>query len=744
MSLKHGVKMYRSILLCLAMLHLTQASSAGQGKVGLVLGGGGARGVAHVGVLKVLEQEGIAVDYIAGTSMGAIVGALYASGYSAAEIEAFIATIDWNDALTDVSSRDLQSIQRKIDERVLPSSLELGIKQGQIQTPQGLIQGQHLNLMLRKLLAGQQNIDHFDQLSIPFRAVACDIATGEAVILESGDLVESVRASMSVPGVFQPVKINGRLLVDGGVVDNVPVQVAQQMGADLLIVVDVGSPLLDETKLNSPLAVTEQVFTVLTLDQTKRSLARMQPSDLLIQPTLGDINSAQFDRSLETIPLGEQAAIQLRQQLAHFKATPERLAQFQARHVQQPQEKRTLVDIQVNDGSSRTASRVANYFTTLLNQQVTHAQIEQLIAQLYGEGRYEKLTYRLEPINSEQARLLLFPVDKHWGPHFMRMGLKFSDNLTGDSAFQIDVLTRIQSEFSPTAEWRLKLGLGDQSELGLAWHAPMVNHDQFYLKPYVNWRAFNQRGFTLAQQAELARFRWNRGKLGLQWGYDFDHANRLFAQLETGRDKLDLIVGPAALSGIDGQRYGTLSLGYIHDSLDHASFPTQGSQFSFDVIHYAEQLGTDLSGTAYHMDWKRAFTWHHHKIFAGLKAATTSNDELSLQALNFLGGLGHLSGLTERQIGGTEMFLTRLVTTRELGQQAGLLNMPLHLGFSLEAGNVWGQRDLFDLDDLIYSGSVFLGMDTPLGPLFLGYGRTNQDQDAIYLQFGSLLNQTER
>ncbi len=713
-------------------------------KIGLVLGGGGARGAAHVGVLKVLEEQGIAIDYIAGTSMGAIVGSLYAYGYSADEIEAIIADIDWTDSLTDNSPRPSQSIQRKIDERSLPSSLEIGFSNQQVKTPQGLIQGQHLNLLLRRLLAGQEDLKHFDQLPIPFRAIACDISTGEAVILESGDLVEAVRASMSVPGVFQPVKIDGRLLVDGGVVDNVPVKVAQQMGADHLIVVDVGSPLLNENQLNSPFAVTEQVFTVLTLDQTKRSIARMQTGDVLIRPELGDINSAQFNRAMEAIPMGQLAA---RQQLEPLKALTSETNQYD-NYRQSYQvaidEKKILTDIEVDNESSRTSQRVAGFFNDLLNTKVSRDLIEQKITELYGEGRYEKLTYRLERINEQETRLVLFPVDKHWGPNFTRIGLKLSDNFDGESTFQLDLLTRVQSHNNPAAEWRFKLGIGDKSELGAAWLSPVGDSEQLYIKPYAHWRAFNQSGFLLNPNQELARFRWNRGRLGLEYGYDFNTTNRVYVNLEGGRDKLDLKVGPPELNVLDGQQYGFVGLGFYHDSLNAASFPTAGQQLNAQLLYYSETLGNDVTGTAYHLDWKKAFAYHDYSFLAGVKAATTTNDALSLQALNFLGGLGHLSGMAERQIGGTEMFFSRFITRKQIAQSESLVNFPMHLGFSLEAGNVWGQSEQYDLNDLIYAGSIFMGLDTPLGPFYLGYGRTNQDNNAIYLQFGSLLNQTER
>lgn len=357
-------------------------------KIGLVLGGGGARGVAHIGVLKVIEELNIPIDYIAGTSMGSIVGALYASGYSPDEIETIVAEIDWAHALTDATERENSSMQRKLDEAFLPSSLEVGVGKAGIKTPQGLIQGQHLNLVLRKLLNREKQITHFDQLPIPFRAIACDIVTGEKVVLESGDLVSAVRASMSVPGVFQPIRIQDHLLIDGGVVDNVPVEVVKGMGADRLIVVDVGSPLYGKDELTNPLAVTEQVFTVMIQKVTAASVAQLSDTDVMIRPELGSINSKQFAESLATIPLGEKAA---REQLALLTTfSHDSGAEWKrTAHSQKPKDNQSwlISHVQIDERSVDQADRLHQAFDGLAGQVVDIDEIEARISDIFGWPR---------------------------------------------------------------------------------------------------------------------------------------------------------------------------------------------------------------------------------------------------------------------------------------------------------------------------------------------------------------------
>ena len=222
-----------AIILVACSTAAAQSESAGvaeRPRVGLVLGGGGARGAAHVGVLKELERMRIPIDAIAGTSMGAVVGSLYASGRSPAELEALVGSIDWADAFVDSTRRQDLSFRRKQDDAAFPVQLEVGVRDGELQLPRGLIQGQKLQLILREQLLHVSSVTDFDKLSIPFRAVASDIETGEAYVMSKGDLALAARASMSAPGIFSPVEVDGRTLVDGGLVGNRPGRCHAQHG----------------------------------------------------------------------------------------------------------------------------------------------------------------------------------------------------------------------------------------------------------------------------------------------------------------------------------------------------------------------------------------------------------------------------------------------------------------------------------------------------------------------------------
>src|SRR5450631_3198896 len=284
------------------------AAPAARPKVCLVLSGGGSRGMAHIGVLKVLEELKVPIDCIAGTSMGAVVGGLYASGMTAAQIDATMRSVDWQEAFRDAPPRRDLAFRRKQDDRNFLVRLPLGLKHGQILLPKGFIQGQKLQETLRQLTLPFSNSTDFDLLPTPFRAVATDLETGNAVLMEKGDLAIAMRASMSAPGVFAPVELNGRLLVDGGLAENLPVNVARAMHADILIVSDVSFPLQPRAELDSALSISNQMLAILVRKDTDRQRATLTAQDVLIEPILGSATATDFTAPSSVIARGEEAA----------------------------------------------------------------------------------------------------------------------------------------------------------------------------------------------------------------------------------------------------------------------------------------------------------------------------------------------------------------------------------------------------------------------------------------------------
>lgn len=703
----------------------------------LVLGGGGARGAAHIGVLKVLERERVPVDCIVGTSMGAVVGGLYATGYTADEIETVLDGIDWSEVLHDKPPRDERSMRRKEDDLRLLGGVEVGVSDGKIAFPRGLIQGQKLEMLLRRLLLPAWQVRDFDRLPIPFRAVATDIVTGDKAVFAQGDLVLAIRASMSVPGVFAPVRYQDRLLVDGGVVDNLPIDEARRLGAQRVIVSRVGTPLMTEEQLDSPLAISHQMASVLMQRSVQAQLATLGAQDLLITPALGDMGSQDFNRSPQAVGLGEQSAQAQVADIRRYQVGAEHYAAFQRQHRPPAYDAPIVSFIEVLRGDTRTARYLEQRLQPQVGQVLATGEVEKQVATAYGEGRYEQVQWRLEARDG-QTGLVLAPQDKRWGPDFLHFALRLSDDFDGTSNYQLI------SEYTRTglseqgAELKLRVGLGDVEEAFAEYYHPFGHSGRHALSSYATYRATDL-DLALMQGGSLAQFRYSQWFGGVRWAYS-PHPDWEFATfLERGRERLRLDVGNPTELGNYRADMGSAGWQLRHDSIDSSAFPSRGQRLSLTRQHYLEALGSEASAAVTRLQWDGAWSHGDHRWLGGVRASSAHGGDELLATNGYLGGLGNLSGYPEQAIFAPHTALARLVYYRRVAHADALMTVPLYVGGSAEWGGFWRRRDDVGVEGMQTAGSVFVGADTFLGPVFLGYGRAQGGRDAFYLTFGSLL-----
>ncbi len=364
-------------------------------KVGLVLAGGGAKGASHVGVIKVLEELGVPIDYIAGTSMGAVVGGLYASGMTAAQLEEAVKSLDWGDIFNDKPPRESRDFRRKLDDEGSLIRYKLGFRDGEIQLPRGIVLGQKLNFALRTLARRAIGIDDFDELSIPFRAVAADIETGRPVILKNGDLANAMRASMAVPGVFPPIEIDGKLLVDGGLSNNVPIDVVRRMGADIAIVVSFPDQLKKREELTSALSIVAQSIELLIGQNSREQLKTLRKQDILIVPELGDIGAGSFDRAAEAIQIGEQAAWNVEVRLRRLVATRDRPGAVAVGQNRPTAASITLDFIRIVNKSRLSDKLISSRLRLRPGDKLDLDVLEKDIANIYGLDYFETVEYQV-------------------------------------------------------------------------------------------------------------------------------------------------------------------------------------------------------------------------------------------------------------------------------------------------------------------------------------------------------------
>ena len=381
-------KLHRTIILLIIFLFIISGTAFPQNKekkVGLVLSGGGALGVAHIGVLKIIEKYNIPVDYITGTSMGAIIGALYASGYTAAEIETIVKSVDWLTLLSDKKERKTIDINdRELFEKNI---LSIHFEKGKLKVPEGAVYGQNVYNLLSQLTWHVREIDDFSKLPIPFKCIATDIQSGDAVVLERGNLADAVRASMSIPSVFSPVEIDGRLLVDGGVIRNIPVSDIKRMGADIAIVSDVGTPMYSKEELKSLFTVFDQLMklTFSTSNEYELSLA-----DRIITYNLKGYSIASFLESNEIMQLGDEAALEHEEYFKKLYAELKR-----ERRTSKPDEIIfTAEEIKIR-GNNRTDEKyILKNLGIKKNEIVTKEKLKNAVSSLYGTGDFNLIRYR--------------------------------------------------------------------------------------------------------------------------------------------------------------------------------------------------------------------------------------------------------------------------------------------------------------------------------------------------------------
>ncbi|WP_158543517.1 patatin-like phospholipase family protein [Dyella solisilvae] len=737
-----------TLLLCASLPSWAQSSQPAHSPcIGLVLGGGGARGAAHIGVLEVLEREHIPICRVSGTSMGSIVGGMYAAGYTPAEMERIVTTLDWSDLFSDDPARAELPMRRKDADFRYLLNFEFGYRNGRIVTPTGVVQGQKLLLLLRRLLISTWDVHDFDKLPIPFRAVATDIVAGKPVVFGSGDLALSIRSSMSVPGAFAPTNVDDQLLVDGGLMDNVPIDVIRNMGAEKLIVVDVGSPLATRDELTNPVAVLNQMVSALMAEKTQRQLDTLGPDDILITPALGAMSAAEFNRGAEAIAIGRQAAEAALPRLRKFAVGPEQWQAFLASHRQRQFDPGLVAFLKVDDTHTSSASLVAKRLDNTVGKPFDAPKLEQQIGTLYGTGTYQQIDYRLQQQDDSRG-LLIIPRDKPWGPLYGRIGFQLDDDFQGRSEYLVSAEVNATDINRYGAEWRSTLWAGRIGGVASEFYQPFGQGASAYIMPDLMLRNENFPLFDQEANKQLAEYRIKRRYLGVETGWTPTPTWRLYTSFTIGNDQGQLRIGsPTVFPPSDASEYAVVKVGADWDSLDNAQFPTQGKHVNFDYEFYRPWLGANASGDVARLvaDWVPDYglSQTRYHLLLGLRASSALNNSRFFEAYSFLGGFLNMSGFAERSLYGNESVLGRAVLYRRTGRTDALFSTPIYVGASLEAGNTWQDKSQVHLNSLIYAGSLFLGIQTPLGPLFLGYGYGQSGHSSVYLTFGSLLRPTQ-
>ncbi len=705
-------------------------TAATRPRIGLALGGGGALGLAHIGILKELEAQRIPIDVIGGTSMGAIVAGLYACGMSPGEIEVFISGLDWNEVMSDATPRrELYFRRKQDDQRYL---FEMGLKRDGLKLGTGMVAGQKFNNLMQLITLRAADITDFDQLPTPYRAVATDLESGRPYVISGGNMATAMRASMAVPGAFTPVEIDGRLLVDGGVVNNLPVDVIKAMGVDIVIAVDVGSAAdtVDRDRLRTLGGILGRTYAIA---QRPNSLEQLQRADIVIQPPLAGFTASQFQRVCELIPVGERAAQAHVAELAPHALSPEDYDAFRASR-RRPAPDRIIIHDVVVEGHQRVnAAIVRGRLRSRPGEAFDADTIQRDLMRAYGIGEFEHILFRLDRSEDGDGVLRYQIKEKAWGPTYLAFGLRLQSDFENDADWNMLLNITRRSLNALGAEWRNEIEFGSMKVGVSEFYQPLDVRGDFFLAPRVEYHSELENVYE--NDRRVAEYKVHRTEARLDFGIQL----RRYAEFRIGplwgTGKAEVETGASDQPEFD-ERYAGWAAQVIIDRQDRTLFAREG--------YYADlraRLAREIMGGERDFDqimgvsrYQRSFG--DHTITISLQGGSSLGSDLPGYAQFQLGGPFGFAGLADGQFRGSYLGVG------SLGYRLRLMELPAQLGRGLYAitrfdtGNVW--PDDVALDDLRYGGTVGVGADSTMGPISLLWGAADGGYTRYYFSLGTV------
>jgi len=702
-------------------------------RIGLVLSGGGARGISHIGVLKVLEDMRVPVDAIAATSMGSIVGGMYASGMDANQLETEVKEVDWSRMFSDSPPRADLSVREKDYQSRYPLPLEIGFNEQGFSLFKGALSGANLELWLHQRLLDFDAMRSFDLLPVPFRAIATDMVDGRQVVFDRGDLFKAIRASMSIPGVFAPAEVDGRILGDGGLVNNLPVDVVREMDVDVVIAVNIGTPLMTRSQLSSVLGFTAQTLNILTEQNVRASLELLRPTDILVAPDLGTTTSFDFTASSALIAAGEKAMRAESARLAPLALSALDYAAWQASRRLAPTRERWPIDRVVVEGTKLVNPAAIEAVVSIdRGKALDVRRLDEQIGELNASGDFERIDYALR--ETPQGRELVIDVgEKSWGPNYLRFGLALESDLEGDSSFNLVVGHKRTWLNRWGAEWINEFSVGRTRAWSTEFYQPIGLRPGPFVSVYGQLKA--EPFDFYFEDRRVAEYDVDTRLAGVDLGWAFGR----YAEVRLGMRYEDLRARPST-STPDFQpttdEDGGFALRVRYDRMDDPYFPRVGGRFG------AEAFGSipDLSGgdrvTRGRFDGDYAIPLGSSgTLQLGARLAASDRDSVEFTDGFQLGGFGELSGLRTNQLLGNYLVRMRAIYFHRMGKLP-VFGRAWFLGGSAEIGNNWSERSDVSASDLITAGSLFVAADTWLGPFYFAWGRTSTGQNAWYIYLG--------
>ena len=711
------------------------AAEVARPKIGLVLGGGGARGAAHLGILQVLEELRVPVHCVTGTSMGALVGGAYASGISPNEVLDLIGKADWTQMFDDSAGREEVNVRRKeLDDRFY-SGLELGVSRQGLRFREGAVAGEKLKLFFNQMVRADLGERPIEQLPMPLAIIATDIGTGERVAIRSGNLTSAMRASMSVPGLIAPVIREGRKLVDGGLTDNLPIGEARALcDPDVLIVVNVGSPLFRPDQVTGLATVLGQVVNLLTEQNVARSMGLLKPGDIYIRPELEGITSTAFTRQLDAARLGRKAAEAAAGELKRLSLAPAEYAAFQERvRLAAPHAPPIIDQVAVAPTRFVHGGTVRRGIKQREGQPLDTVQLAEDLVREFNHGDLHSLDYTVSR-ERDRTILTITPVEKPWGPNYLRFGVNLASDFRGESTYNFRALFRASWMNPLGGEWLLGAQIGSRQRVDTEFYQPLdLRHLSFV-------RAFGSASLEKAplffEGDRVAIYRVQNNLAGAEVGVNLGvHGQASLGWVER-RIGAVLDTGPESFPNVT-HRLGGPAASLAIDTYDHPFFPEKG--IKLDVTHFDAQRILQGEGKYSRTEARfgAAYSLGPWVVLGGLEGGTAFKGELPLGDAFTLGGPRRLSGFAIDQMRGAEYAFGRIEGQYRLNFASPLYGLTLIAGVVGEAGRMNKPFSETSLRGWQRSLGAYLAANTFLGPVYLGVAESEHGKGRFYLFIGT-------
>jgi NTE family protein len=692
------------------------------------LGGGGARGGAHIGVLKVLEANGVYPDVVVGSSMGALIAGLYAAGYSPDEIERIVSEAEFEEIFRSIQPRRSLSFRRKQDDQELLTKLRLRFKDGKPFVPIGLVSVHEFRLWLREVLGTGRPDAGLRSSHIVFGGVATDLLNGEQVVLGLDELDIAIQASMAFPPILEPVSYGETFLVDGALSSNLPVSAAKDLGATRIIAVEVGTPFPKKEEIRSSVDILNQFSKLMTRSNVVTTLDEFPDSGLLLQPDVDHISTAAFDRVGEAIRVGEETALAVVDQLEPFRGTRPKTTKQPELQVDRDD---TIRELSIQSDSKLSDRFLLGHFETEVGDSFDAARLHDDVERLFGTALFERIDYRSRFLDDGIA-VEVEALEKA-GRGFLQFGLEFRDDFETDNAYNLAV-GYTQTQVNPSgAEIRAVLDIGERAGLTGQYFQPFGDRSQYfwlveagYARPEIEIEepvlglAAELRPDVVFGDISIGRFFSNWGQLGARYG--------------RARAFIDEAFFPSTID------IGQVEVFFERDTLDSTAFPSIGERVVVSFQADREALGGERDSDIAGIDALKFFSRGSHTLGLWGTFATTFEDEDDMGSLPLLnlGGFLNLSGLNFNELSGRHLAIGRaLYYNRLVGRGLdNFIDVPIYVGASLEVGNVWQNSSDISFSDTVVAGSAFLGIDSIIGPFFLSAGFAEGGNSSLYITLG--------